>query len=192
MTYDSHRGVTVLFGGSSGTGINYTDTWEWDGVQWDRRSGVGPEVFSMMGFDESRGVVVLVVTFTETDSQTWEWDGIDWVQRSSGDPPALLSDIAYDMIAEKMVLYGGAGPNSSLRDQTWLWDGASWDVASAGNPPARQSHRMVFDARVSMLLAIAGRVPFATSVQAVRQPQLKRSDCAPDERFASVFRCRWL
>src|SRR5439155_1054868 len=38
MTYDSARGVTVLFGGFSPIGYRLSDTWEWDGQNWTQRS----------------------------------------------------------------------------------------------------------------------------------------------------------
>jgi hypothetical protein len=34
MTYDTARGVTVLFGGNDGI-RNLGDTWEWDGSSWE-------------------------------------------------------------------------------------------------------------------------------------------------------------
>ena len=34
MTYDSTRGVTVLFGGSVDGAVYLNDTWEWDGTAW--------------------------------------------------------------------------------------------------------------------------------------------------------------
>ena len=37
MAYDSARGVTVLFGGASLSGV-FSDTWEWDGTSWTQLS----------------------------------------------------------------------------------------------------------------------------------------------------------
>ena len=46
MSFDSRRGVTVLFGGSDAqigsTGPqppNFSDTWEWDGATWSQKTG---------------------------------------------------------------------------------------------------------------------------------------------------------
>ena len=61
MTYDSIRGVTVLFGGLAGATYK-ADTWEWNGTNWMERSlGSVPTSrgnFSMT-FDDGRGLVVL-------------------------------------------------------------------------------------------------------------------------------------
>ena len=44
MAYDSVRGTTVLFGGLDfGAGVNFRDTWEWDGSAWTQVSSAsGP------------------------------------------------------------------------------------------------------------------------------------------------------
>ena len=41
MAYDQARGVTVLFGGSTASGIN-DETWEWNGTNWTPRAVIGP------------------------------------------------------------------------------------------------------------------------------------------------------
>src|SRR5262249_23587391 len=45
MVYDSARGVSVLFGGPTGSGA-VGDTWEWDGATWIGRAGNGPSARS--------------------------------------------------------------------------------------------------------------------------------------------------
>lgn len=42
MAYDSQRGRTVLFGGTS-TGVDhFGDTWGWDGTTWTQVTATGP------------------------------------------------------------------------------------------------------------------------------------------------------
>ncbi|MBI1827591.1 MAG: hypothetical protein HYR83_14540 [Planctomycetes bacterium] len=58
MAFDSTRGVTVLFGGYGGYGIDeaadLNDTWEWDGKSWELRTFTGPSPRDghAMAFDE--------------------------------------------------------------------------------------------------------------------------------------------
>ncbi len=105
MAYDASRGVTVLFGGY--TGSYKDDTWEWDGTSWTEVTpGVSPRPRKLHGMvhDASRERVVL---FGGTGSypptqldDTWEWDGTTWTQMTgfSDIPPTdgNTTSMAYD------------------------------------------------------------------------------------------------
>jgi hypothetical protein len=122
MAYDSARGVTVLFGGSSGG----DETWEWDGTTWTLRATTGPSARAShaMVYDSARGVTVLFGGSTGA-GDTWEWDGTTWTQQAvSGPPSRALHAMAYDSVRRKTVLFGGLAPggNYPLSDQ-WEWDG---------------------------------------------------------------------
>src|SRR5262245_22395743 len=71
MAYDSARGVSVLFGGYTGT-QTLDDTWEWDGNSWTFRTNSGPSASwgHAMVYDSARAVTVLFA-----EGETWEWDG---------------------------------------------------------------------------------------------------------------------
>ena len=81
LAFDSARGSTVLFGGSS----TLNDTWDWDGIAWTRhipankplaRAGHG------MAYDSNREVVVLFGGILEVDDityhffDTWEYGAV--------------------------------------------------------------------------------------------------------------------
>lgn len=171
MAYDSHRGVTVLYGGidnefSSGCGEGAGDacvyTWEWNGSFWRRVIPLDPEGDGNPGrayngaemvYDSRRRVVVLV---DDEGSQmvVWEYDGTSWRRRCTRSPcidhsPGLRSDfaMAYDAGRGVSVLYGG-----NNNSETWAWDGQRWhlrtpaDPEGDGNPGVRHDHQMVYDA----------------------------------------------
>jgi len=77
MTYDSGRGVTVLFGGDAGYTV-YDDTWEWDGTNWTQRSPANKPTMRQdqaLAYDSGRGVTVLFgghEPYTVLDD-TWEY-----------------------------------------------------------------------------------------------------------------------
>ncbi len=53
MSFDTERGVTILFGGNHGTGV-LGDTWEWDGTAWSLAEpcdSPSPRQFSSMVYD---------------------------------------------------------------------------------------------------------------------------------------------
>ena len=89
---DAGRNVVVLFGGYPPdlSADRNSDTWEWNGATWTKVSDTGPSPRSVpsMGYDASRGKVVLVGGTDSTGSctetgewtcaDTWEWDGATW------------------------------------------------------------------------------------------------------------------
>src|ERR1041384_1364861 len=57
MTFDSSRGVAVLFGGYPYN----NETWEWNGAAWTQRVVSGPpsDLGQAMAYDSARGVSVM-------------------------------------------------------------------------------------------------------------------------------------
>jgi len=82
-TYDSKRGLVILFGGSGNDSLR-GDTWSWDGTEWRRLATTGPEPRAMgyMAYDEARDRIVLFggrKGYPNGDlNDTWEWNGTAW------------------------------------------------------------------------------------------------------------------
>ena len=153
MTYDIARGVTVLFGGWTGSTIG--DTWEWNGVSWTQKSpAVSPPARygHALAFDIVRARVVL---FGGTNdivglADTWEFDGTNWVQQQPTTMPGARSCcMEYDAARGRIVLFGGgavAGGAVTTFNDTWEWNGVVWTQRSpATSPPPRWSHGMAYD-----------------------------------------------
>ncbi len=171
MAYDSHRGVSVMFGGI-GSGatpaeVYRNDTWEYDGARWTQRPMVvspSARVNFGLSFDSHRQRVVLFGGFalgadsrTALNGETWEYDGTQWIQRFPTRSPAPRSNHAlfYDPVHRVTTLYGGDTELSNPRaGDIWTWDGTNWTerVISGARPqfgpfgsPGRP--RMVWDVR---------------------------------------------
>ena len=90
-TYDSRRGLVIVFGGA-GAGGFLADTWSWDGSEWKKLSDSGPPARAMgyIAYDKARDRVVLFggrQGYPDGDlNDTWEWDGNAW--RNVSTPPA--------------------------------------------------------------------------------------------------------
>ncbi|MCC6676314.1 MAG: hypothetical protein IT436_04145 [Phycisphaerales bacterium] len=153
MAYDSVRGAVVVFGGEipgvCWTNPIYDDTWEWDGVRWEKQA---PETHpdartSLSGaFDAARGRAVLFsgaarCLFAPAD--TWLWDGLTWRDGSTAGPAARsLTALAYDPVTASVMMFGGHGA-SDLND-LWQWNGVMWqNVQQTSPPPGRYWHAMV-------------------------------------------------
>jgi hypothetical protein len=156
MAYDGTRGVTVLFGGDSGSSeAFYGDTWEWDGDEWRLACAEGDSCAGgltgrwghHMVYDRERGRVVMFggckkfdpATYACTDfsNETWEWDGGEWTQvcgsgtGCSGPSGRLALSMTFDGTDGVVILHGGCttftgGSCSARSDETWAFDGSTW------------------------------------------------------------------
>jgi hypothetical protein len=154
IAFDSNRGRTVLFGGSSlSNGMN-NDTWEWDGSFWTEMDDIGPfaRTNAAMVFDTNRKVTVLfggigtagISGMNVIPGDTWQWDGSDWTQLSESGPTARASHaMAFDSNRNRIVLFGGAS-TVTLGD-TWEFDGQDWTQVQDIGPEARSAHCMAYD-----------------------------------------------
>lgn len=159
IAYDPIRHVTVLFGGSSPSDDTfYNDTWEYDGVNWIRKSPLNPPSprnGSTMSYDKDRGSMVMFggyriqngsMTFFD---ETWEYDGAQWSQRFPLNHPSTreTAGMIYDIGRGRTVLFGGGrAVGTVVFNDTWEWDGNDWHrVTSPVSPPARWAHGMAYD-----------------------------------------------
>lgn len=153
---DTRRNRIVAFGGRSPTiTANANDTWEWNGLDWQRvvtAHAPSARAFYSMVFDERRGKVVLYGAqsgFPNGD-QTWEYDGVDWAQVvTTTTPPGLETPaMAYDKARGVTVMFGGWNGLSPgvMYNTTWEYDGVDWrQVATATSPTARYRASCVYD-----------------------------------------------
>jgi hypothetical protein len=128
-TYDSARGKTVMFGGTSITDgprpPGDETTWEFNGVEWVQVADTGPayRTFHGLAFDSHRSVTVLyggedLRTPSTEFADTWEWDGIQWTEVDVSPPGnvRVMFAMAFDSKRRKVVLFGG----SPCRHCAWL------------------------------------------------------------------------
>jgi hypothetical protein len=166
MAYDSARGVTVLFGGRSGT-YPYTynsDTWEWNGTRWTQRSPAtspSPRQEHALAYDSGRGVTVLLGGFaTNAGGDTWEWNGTNWTQCSPAMSPSARAGhaMAYDSARAVTVRFGGNLNTSPANNgDTWEWNGTTWTQRSpATSPSPRFEHAMVYDSMRGVTVLYGG------------------------------------
>ena len=83
-TYDSKRGLVVIFGGMTQQGM-VGDTWAWDGAAWRKLADEGPPARAMgyLAYDQARDRVVMFGGrrgWPNDLDDTWEWDGARWQQ----------------------------------------------------------------------------------------------------------------
>ena len=134
----------VMFGGSSpdaSGGFNFdpshggSDTWEWDGATWTKRtppvSPPGRTGHAMV----SVGDRIVLHGGQGADGplkDTWQWNGSTWTRLTSPSSPAAGSGFALAPWNSTVVLFGGGAASPSdpstfipLHD-TWILTGSTW------------------------------------------------------------------
>ena len=166
VAFDSQRGVTVAFGGftayDSPDPTAFSDTWEWNGIDWSLRALTGPQPTwdHAMAYDIARGATVLFGgRNTDGDylDETWEWDGATWQQVAAPGPsPRGRPAMAYDAARGVTVLFGGAEGSASLLNDTWEWDGVAWQQKLAPGPSPRDRAAMAYDEARGLIILSGG------------------------------------
>jgi Galactose oxidase, central domain len=134
MTYDSARGVTVLFGGEQvGNYQGLGDTWTWNGTAWSQLSPTSSppnRLRAGMAYDAFTGTSILFGGQTCCSgglsydlNDTWTWNGSNWIQASPATPPTARDffSMVYDQATQTIVLFGGEPIQSSPLNDTWSY-----------------------------------------------------------------------
>src|SRR5262249_45533199 len=128
LAFDKARNLTTLFGGSTGGGQYFNDTWFLNGDAWAVRppgpSPVGPGQFGM-AFDSRRAKTVMFGGASiggTLFSETWEFDGVQnqWSSpTNSGPSPRFAVQLAFDSTRGRIVLFGGEVAGGGFAGDTW-------------------------------------------------------------------------
>jgi hypothetical protein len=139
-----------------------TETWEFDGNEWIRRSSMHappPSPWRAMVYDAARGRTLLFGGANAND--TWQWDGVDWTRSmpASAPPARNAPALAFDSARGRVVLFGGFTSifkSVTHFSDTWEWDGTNWSPFLGASPPGRTGHRMVFDRARARIVLFGG------------------------------------
>lgn len=202
-------GAALLFGGIADTTL-YSDTWQWDGANWQMlRPAHSPGTLDghAMVYDAAHDQIVLFggcPPSGEPSAATWIWNGSDWIQlHPQHSPDARMNHVmAYNPDTGKTLMYGGttlvnaqgAVSYPDLAD-TWEWDGTDWTRKSgAAAPPARDGAAMAYDAaRKEMVLFGGGQDIYSATAEIYfndtwawngTQWQQKTTAAKPSPRYA--------
>ena len=165
MAYDSNSDRVILFGGSIGPPAYVSnETWAYDfnSNTWTNMSpDTAPSyvgAFDAMVSNSRRNATLL---FSSYDRQTWiyEYTTNRWTSLNQAGPSQLVYfDMAYDSQSDRVVLYGGDGPDGPT-DETWTYDvdTNTWtEMNPAVRPPALLYHAMTYDAQSDRTILFGG------------------------------------
>lgn len=136
--FDPNRGTVIAFGGWDRTSYQEVDSMlAWNGNFWSLLQPAvkpSPRTEAGLALDPVRGRVVLFGGSVGPSylGDTWEWDGAAWSQRFPAvSPPARAGNLAFDPVAQEIVLLGGY--QAGVRLDVWGWNGTQWQAR--GNLP---------------------------------------------------------
>jgi len=169
MVYDSASQKMVMFGGCEGSANCNAETWLYSVASntWTNAAPSSSPPYRWghsMANDSIHEKVVLFggATAPGVNDETWIYDSATntWTNPSptSRPSPRFFSDMAYDPVTNKVVLFGGQD-NSVAYQDTWLYDvGANtWtQVFPATSPSQRDMHRMVYDSTTQNIVMFGG------------------------------------
>ena len=168
MAYDPTTQTVVLFGGTTLSNTNSSETWTWDGAAWTQRfPPVSPSPRSWntngMVFDSLVGKVVLFGGYTPSFTMfndTWEWDGTSktWTEKFPVHSPSpRQAMVAYDETSRQVVLFGGCTGQWTFAGDTWTYNGLDWvEQQPTTLPPARCDQALAFDPKLHAVVMFGG------------------------------------
>ncbi len=157
----------LLFGGVSDTGTVLSDTWLWNGKNWQQ---VFPahqppaRESASVAYDRARHEVVLFggASGASLFSDTWVWDGKDWQEKHPRTVPSARSSagMAYDAARELVILFGGFQGSflNTGGGETWVWNGEDWQRKSPATTPSARAvtNTMTYDAAIGRIVLFSG------------------------------------
>lgn len=130
MAYDAVTEKVTLFGGYNGAGgVQYGDTWTWDGATWTQLFPVtSPSALTGAGmaYDAALGGVVLFGGYDggygDTLNDTWTWNGVNWTEMKPATVPpnCYWAGMTYDPLVQGVMMFGGFS-TTVVRDTVWLY-----------------------------------------------------------------------
>lgn len=153
MAYDATRARTVMLGGITTRGLDYTgsvlrETWESSGADWTRRTdlpfqpgGLDPKIV----FDPTQRRSLAVSANNET-LELHAWEGRTWSLIRAALVPSyrLHFAAAFDETRRRLVVWGGSSSTGAQLD-VLEYDGTNWTTIPASGPAGRNEPAMAYD-----------------------------------------------
>ena len=162
LAHDPVRGRTVLFSGLDAlTGFKLTDTWEFDGTNWQVvPTGTAPAGLYGRGMDYSPlfgGVVChggAPGGIPAASAAVYAWNGTSWNQ-ATAEYPFFRNNpqLAYDSARDCIVKQGGIDGTGTYQLDTWEWHQGTWTQTAVGVGPTTA---IAYDARRQCTVGIDG------------------------------------
>ncbi|MCI4343979.1 MAG: PKD domain-containing protein [Thermoplasmata archaeon] len=177
MAYDAADGYVVAFGGNSGSGTVFGDTWTfngtWTNVTGNQTTSPLPSWNLGVAYDNATRSVILVGGFLgnySNQNATWAFQGGQWtaVPAATLPPPLRAPGLLYDPTISSLLLYGGMG-NLGPLNETWTFANGTWtQLFPASTPPALWDTAAFFDGGSGLPIVFGGYTGYVGSYYPAR------------------------
>lgn len=152
--FDAGLGAFVIHGGVDQQGAALTDTWSWDGTNW-QQIATGPAcVEGAIAFDEHRRRTVLLVP--PSDNRVYELVGGTWQLVTSANMSGPRTAAVFDRRLDTVLVFGGVSgcyTTNSLQG----FDGSRWEgFGSPTSAPSRDGAMLAQRPRDGALVLFGG------------------------------------
>lgn len=170
MVYDSESDVVIMFGGHNGQ-KNVNETWVYDFNEntWTKMEpSMSPPGRVGTGFvyDPGRDICILFGGIGDNSvffNDTWKYNynTNTWTELHPISSPSKRTKgfAAYDIESDRVVWFGGYGPDMKLLDETWSYnlDENTWvNRTTSTRPQARQRNPMMYDEESDRIIMFGG------------------------------------
>ena len=168
MTYDAADKYVVLFGGTNGTRL--ADTWTFNGAWTQLSPAASPPArnASMMAYDSTDRYAVLFggIGATGTLSDTWKFTHGTWTHLAPATSPPALSKagMVWDSTDHYVVLFGGLTSTGVASAGTYSFVAGTWTVQTPlTSPTARVSPDLGFIDQNGWVVLFGGKTTSGTA-----------------------------
>ncbi|MFZ2079696.1 MAG: kelch repeat-containing protein, partial [Xanthobacteraceae bacterium] len=123
-------------------------------------------------------------------SDTWERDGQSWTQQQdTGPSPRWHHALAFDLVHNLIVLFGGDAGNVVPLGDTWSWDGSTWtQITTFGADPCFSAAMVSSDVQIAMFGGMgASNAVFRETWTFDGKHWTHRQDIGPVARFSHAM-----
>lgn len=193
MCFDATADVALLFGGD-GSGTTFGDTWTLADSAWTQVEDSGPAARFAHGLAfDAKGRRAILFGGMKPDgtvtADTWQWNPTTakWTQIADTGPSGrAFHCMAYDLVSERVVLFGGEAQDGTVLRDTWALEGDVWtQVAHFGAPASSRAAMVGTDVGVALFVgATAGSppAPLSATWRFVANRWTQRQDIGPSGR----------
>src|SRR3989441_5778381 len=171
FVYDSKADRFIVFGGAiTATGFTNSNwSYEYTNNTWTNitpRVGPSPRAGAGMAYDSGADRTILFggsIAGYGVAGDTWSFDYSNdtWSELAPTTAPAArsISKMVYDIAANRMILFGGAGAYGPFGD-TWSYEYGtnSWALLNANSPGSLFAPSMAYDAAADRVFLFGGAV----------------------------------
>ncbi len=179
LAYDRDRDRVILFGGydfvqqdKSVTLRSLTDTWEYDGDNWQKVNDNGPAVAKpLLVYDQARRQTLMLAVDSEFATKMYRWDtaSSSWQSVAPATLPRCVNEaqFVYRTQFQRPLVAGGICSASDIVEETHEWDGTNWAKLTTLARPRIVNAAAMYDTKREQVVRFGGYTTVTSTADSV-------------------------